>query len=57
MKTHSELKIYKSNGYNYIYLYYKQNKSFVRINTKLYAIENQMTVLTPYNLDTFFNRI
>lgn len=43
MKTHSELKIFKSNGYNYIYLYYKQNKSFVRINTKLYAIENQMT--------------
>ena len=43
MKTHSELKVFKSNGYNYIYLYYKQNKSFIRINTKLQAIENQMT--------------
>ena len=43
MKTHSELKIFKSNGYSYIYLYYKQNKSFIRINTKLQSVQNQMT--------------
>src|ERR1035437_2570040 len=42
MKTASELKIFKSNGYEYIYIYYKQN-CLVRINTKYTAVKNSMT--------------
>ena len=43
MKTHSELKVFKSNGYNYIYIYYKLKNRMLRINTKLLYIEGGMT--------------
>jgi integrase len=42
MKTASELKIFKSNDYEYIYIYYKQN-CLVRINTKYTIVKNGMT--------------
>jgi integrase len=42
MKTASELKIFKSNDYEYIYIYYKQN-CLVRINTRYTTVKNGMT--------------
>jgi len=42
MKTASELKIFKANDYEYIYIYYKQN-CLVRINTKYTTVKNSMT--------------
>ena len=42
MKTASELKIFKSNGYEYIYIYYKQN-CLIRINTRYTLVKNGMT--------------
>ena len=42
MKTASELKVFKANGYEYIYIYYKQN-CLVRINTRYTAVKNGMT--------------
>jgi integrase len=43
MKTASELKIFKSNGYDYIYIYFKQKIGLIRINTKYTAVKNGMT--------------
>lgn len=43
MKTASELKIFKSNGYDYIYIYFKQRIGMIRINTKYTAVKNGMT--------------
>jgi integrase len=43
MKTASELKIFKSNGYDYIYIYFKQKIGLIRINTKYTAVRNGMT--------------
>jgi integrase len=43
MKTASELKIFKSNGYDYIYIYFKQKIGLIRINTKYTAVKNRMT--------------
>ena len=34
MKTQSELKVYKSGNYEYIYVYYRLNNTLIRINTK-----------------------
>ena len=42
MKTASELKIFKTNGYEYIYIYYKQN-CLIRINTRYTTVKNGMT--------------
>src|ERR1035437_1952492 len=42
MKTASELKIFKSNGYEYIYIYYKQN-CLIRLNTRYTLVKNGMT--------------
>lgn len=43
MKTASELKIFKSGEYEYIYIYWKQLGYFLRINTKFRTVPNQMT--------------
>ena len=42
MKTASELKIFNMNGYEYIYVYYKQN-CLIRINTRYTTVKNGMT--------------
>jgi integrase len=49
MKTQSELKVFKSGDYEYIYVYYKLNRSLIRINTKNKFIKGSMQKDLFYN--------
>ncbi len=45
----SQLRVYNNNGYNYIYVYYKEDNHTLRINTKFRYVKNKMTADNRYN--------
>lgn len=49
MNQHSQLKIFKTGNYSYVYIYFKHGKNIIRINTKNVVIKNGMTKENLYN--------
>ena len=43
MKTQSQLKVFKSAGYDYLYIYYRLGKNLLRIPTNEKIVEGKMT--------------
>lgn len=49
MSRNSQLKIFKSGNYSYVYIYFKYGKNIIRINTKKLVKKNGMTKENLYN--------
>lgn len=49
MNRISQLKIFKSGNYAYVYIYFKYGKEIIRINTKNVVIKSGMTKENLYN--------
>lgn len=49
MNRNSQLKIFKTGNYSYVYIYFKHGKNIIRINTKKSVVKNGMTKDNLYN--------